>query len=306
MRIVTYAVNGPAVFLDTLGATRLRYRCRREFFLVDLHLHTTYSDGQLTPSELVQRAKEANLHSICITDHDTLAGYPEGVAAGKALGIEVLAGCEISCDHEGREIHILGLLVDPGNRAFQEKLLAFRTERLRHLPRILARLAELGVSLTEAEVRKLASDEFVGRPHIARAMIARGYVRDLDQAFDEFLGANAPAYLPRKRVSSAECIALIRGVGGVPVIAHPGVYHYGDREIGSLQELGLAGVEVLHPDHDEGLRTRYAEIARRRGLLLTGGSDFHGGERWKSRIQPGSMGVPDSLLEAVRSASRPV
>lgn len=271
--------------------------------MVDLHLHTTASDGMLVPRALVERAVQSRLHTICITDHDTVGGFPEAYRAGLELGIEVLPGCEISCDHDGKEIHVLGLLVNAGDAVFAERLNTFRAERRTHLPRILARLAELGVPVTEAEVRKYASDEFVGRPHIARAMMARRYVSHLDEAFNRYLGTDAPAYVPRKRISAADAIALIRSAGGVPVIAHPGVYHYGDAHIASLQEVGLAGVEVLHPDHDEGLRTRYAEIARRRGLLLTGGSDFHGADRWKSRVQPGSMSVPDSFLNEVRAQS---
>lgn len=271
--------------------------------MVDLHLHTNCSDGLLPPHELVRRSKEANLHAICVTDHDTLGGYAEARAAGDELQIEVLAGCEISCEQDGKEIHVLGLLVDPRDEGFVAKLQSFRDERRRHLPRILERLAELGVPVLESEVQRYASDEFVGRPHIARAMIARGYVSHLEEAFDKFLGTHAPAYVPRTRISAADAIALIRGARGVPVIAHPGVYHYGDAQIAALQEVGLEGVEVLHPDHDETLRGRYAEIARRRGLLLTGGSDYHGGEKWKSRVQPGSMGVPDALLDAVRKVA---
>lgn len=247
----------------------------------------------------MRRAKEAHLRSICLTDHDTLAGFPEAVATGQELGIEVLPGCEISCDHNGRELHVLGLLVDAQSGPFLEKLKSMREARLRHIPRILARLAELGVTVSEAEVRGYATAEFVGRPHIARAMVAKGYVGHFEEAFDKYLGANAPAYVPRKRIDAADAIALIHQVGGVAVIAHPGVYHYGDVEIGALQEVGLDGVEVLHPDHDETLRSRYAEIARRRGLLLTGGSDYHGGERWKSRVQPGCQGVPNAILDAV-------
>jgi hypothetical protein len=272
--------------------------------VVDLHLHTTCSDGTLPPKELVARATDARLHAICVTDHDTVAGYAEAAEAGAALGVEVLPGCEISCDHGGKEIHLLGLLVDAKDPELVAELRAFREERARHLPRILHRLAELGVPVTEQEVRQFASDEFVGRPHIARAMIARGYVGHLDEAFEKYLGSTAPAYVSRRRVPVADAIALIRRAGGVPVIAHPGVYGYGDREIGALQEVGLAGVEVLHPDHDEALRTRYAEIARRRGLLFTGGSDYHGGERWKSRVQPGSVSVPDAWLDALRKAAK--
>jgi len=258
----------------------------------------------LVPKALVERAKQARLHAICITDHDTVAGFPEAWHAGQALGIEVLPGCEISCDHDGKEIHVLGLLVDANDAFFADRLSTFRQERKAHLPRILERLAELGVPVTEAEVRKYATDEFVGRPHIARAMMARRYVNHLDEAFNRFLGTEAPAYVPRKRITSAEAIALIHRAGGVSVIAHPGVYHYADAHIASLAEVGLDGVEVMHPDHDEGLRTRYAEIARRRNLLMTGGSDFHGAERWKSRVQPGSMSVPDTFLDQVRARSR--
>jgi hypothetical protein len=272
--------------------------------MVDLHLHTTASDGMLEPRALVERAKQSRLHTICITDHDTVGGFAAAWAAGAELGIEVLPGCEVSCDQNGKEIHVLGLLVNPLDPTFVARLDGFREERRLHLPRILARLAELGVPVTEAEVRRYASKEFVGRPHIARAMIARGYVSHLDEAFDRFLGTDAPAYVPRRRISAAEAIELIRLAGGVPVVAHPGVYGFEDRHIAELQELGLAGVEVMHPDHDEPLRTRYAEIARRRNLLLTGGSDFHGTDRWKSRVQPGAMSVPDSFLDAVRALSR--
>ena len=272
--------------------------------MVDLHLHTTASDGMLVPKALVERAKQARLHTICITDHDTVSGFPEAWQAGQKLGIEVLPGCEISCDHEGKEIHVLGLLVNANDQEFASRLNTFRQERKAHLPRILARLAELGVPVTEAEVRKYATDEFVGRPHIARAMMARRYVTHLDEAFNRFLGTDAPAYVSRKRITAGEAIELIKRAGGVSVVAHPGVYHYNDDNIASLAELGLCGVEVMHPDHDEGARTRYADSARRRKLLMTGGSDFHGAERWKSRVQPGSMSVPDTFLNEVRSQSQ--
>ena len=272
--------------------------------MVDLHLHSTASDGMLGPRALVERAKQVRLHTICITDHDTVSGYDEARKTGIEIGIEVLPGCEVSCDHAGKEIHILGLLVNAADTEFAGRLNGFRQERKAHLPKILARLAELGVPVSEPEVRKYATDEFVGRPHIARAMIARGYVNHLEEAFSRFLGTEAPAYVPRRRISAMEAIELIVGAGGVPVIAHPGVYDYEDRQIAQLQEQGLRGVEVLHPDHDESRRTRYAEIARRRKMLLTGGSDFHGAERWKSRVQPGSMSVPDSFLDEVRSLSR--
>lgn len=246
----------------------------------DLHTHTTASDGTNHPSVNVRLAAEAGLGAIAITDHDTVAGIPEALAAGKELGILVVPGVEISTAVDGRDIHILGYGFDWQDETFVRRLLTQRDTRNRRNELILERLAELGMPITLEEVEAVAGkssrgDGSVGRPHIAQTLVDRGYVADFRDAFDQWLGDGKPAYVVPPRIDPPTAIRWIHDAGGSAIIAHPGLYDedalveewlYGDAD----------GLEAYHSDHDEEAEQRYVRMAESSGKLITGGSDYHG------------------------------
>lgn len=244
---------------------------------VDLHLHSTASDGQLSPAAVMRAAREAGLRAAALTDHDTLAGLGEARQAAESLGLEFVPGIELSTYEEAAgSIHLLGYYVreaDPALAAQLEDALTGRGERARE---IVARLNDLGVGVTVGEVFAQGSPAgLVTRAHIARALVDGGWISSYRAAFDRYLGSDGPAYVPVQRLEPAQGIALIQGAGGLAVLAHPGAA-FDEDEIGRLAESGLDGLEVLHPDHDRGTARRLRELAARLGLLETGGSDWHG------------------------------
>jgi len=274
----------------------------------DLHLHTTASDGLLAPAEVVRRAYEAGLAGMAVTDHDTMAGVEEALREGARVGIEVLAGVEISTSWEGRDIHVLGYGPDWRQPLWQERLAQLREGRERRNERILARLGELGLVVTMEEVRaaagKAAADESVGRPHIAAVLLAKGVVASMREAFDRYLAEGAAAYVAVPKVTPQEAVAWIRQAGGASVLAHPGLYG-DDRLIELLASEGLAGLEVAHSDHTAEQEARYASLAAQLDLIATAGSDFHGerqGQVFHGEI--GSRTVDMGVLTLLRQAWR--
>jgi 3',5'-nucleoside bisphosphate phosphatase len=248
---------------------------------IDLHTHSDRSDGTLTPREVVLAARAAGVDVLGLTDHDTAEGWPEAREAALAVGIELVPGMEISCQHDGRSVHLLAYYLDPGHRPLQEALRLVLDGRDQRTPRVCARLRELGIDIDEARVARGAGDAVaIGRPHIADALIELGVVADRDEAFDRFLSPGRPAYVRRYAAPLEQMIGTVLDAGGVPVIAHP----WGRSEpsalqaegLAHLQELGLAGIEVDHQDHDAGQRKALRGIARELGLVITGSSDFHG------------------------------
>lgn len=266
---------------------------------VDLHIHTTASDGLFSPSEVVRLAVERGIAAIAITDHDTLAGIAEAQVAAIGTGLEVVPGVELSSEGEWGDFHILGLYVDPKSGSLQERLKELQAGRAARARRMLERLAALGVPLEWEQVVALAGDAAIGRLHIARALVQRGYVADISEAFQRYIGWGGPAYVPRVQISPAEAIRLIRSAGGVAVLAHPavsGAVAY----IPMLVSLGLQGVEAYYPEHSpEDVRT-LLELARHYRLLVTGGSDFHGVEQAGTSL--GTPEVPLRLLWQVQRA----
>lgn len=264
----------------------------------DLHTHTLYSDGTLSPVQLIARARAYGLAAIAITDHDSVEGLAHAMpAAGGAL--ELIPGVEISTSEDGMDLHILGLYVDPEHPELRERLSRFRDERLRRVEGILARLTELGVGVPLDQVLALAGPGVVGRPHVAEAMVRAGHVPDLDDAFRRYLGGQGAAFVSRPAFRPADAIALIHGAGGVSVLAHPGAA-MSDRVIERLAGLGLRALEVWHPQHGLGTVRRYRALARQYGLLETGGSDFHGPARGTDL---GGVSVPLSVVVALKDAA---
>jgi predicted metal-dependent phosphoesterase TrpH len=250
----------------------------------DLHAHTTASDGIHTPAEVVRKAHEAGLATVAITDHDTVAGVNEALIQGEQLGIRVLAGIEVSTHADGGDIHVLGYLTDNGNVQWLNRLESLRGVRGDRNGMIVDKLRALGVSIAWSDVEAVAMErqqaggakgKSIGRPHIAEALIRKGVVSTMGEAFDRFLAAGAAAYVEMPKIHPAEAVRWIHDAGGVAVIAHPGLYG----KDGLIEELiagGADGIEVYHPDHGQAEEERYYAIARRYGIVATGGSDFHG------------------------------
>jgi len=242
---------------------------------VDLHCHTTASDGTFTPAELVEEARRRGLAAIAVTDHDSVAGIDEAMARGAEIHVEVVPGLELSTDVDNGEVHILGYFIDPEDRGLLNLLEAQRRSRLERVQKMLDRLSDLGVQLSMDEVRRFSGDGTMGRPHVAQALIRAGQVGSWDEAFSRYIGRHAPAYVRRSKLSPHDAVRAILAAGGVPVLAHPGLSG-NDEMIPSLVEAGLAGIEAIYPDHSEEQRTRYARLARQYGLIVTAGSDCHG------------------------------
>lgn len=259
---------------------------------VDLHMHSTASDGSLAPSAVVDAARAAGLTAIALTDHDTLGGLQEAELAAEPLGIRVVPGVELSA-HEGqREIHLLALHVSRPER-LESQLSTFRDARETRARNIVERLRHLGINVELETVMQEAAGGAVGRPHVARALIRGGHVRDSREAFDRYLGAGRPGFIPKTRLEIAEAIELAHAAGAIAVWAHPGQDCRRER-LESFVELGLDGVEVRHPSHVAEDVKRIAALTDFFGLVPSGGSDWHGSAEGPRTI--GCMHVPPAWL----------
>ena len=266
---------------------------------VDLHSHTTASDGTLAPRELVRLAARHGVRVLAVTDHDSTSGVREAIDEARSLAsLEIVPGLEINCDVPGAEIHVLGYCVDWEAPWFQEFLGAQREERRQRVYRIAERLAELGMPIEPDAVFALVKEGSAGRPHVAQAMVDRGYVKSIREAFDRYLSLNGPANVPRRRLTPAEAVRIIRRARGVPVLAHPGLANR-DELIPELVDAGLLGIEAFYPEHSSGQITMYREMCARLGLVATGGSDFHG-PRVGGVKHPGVQPVPESAWAELR------
>jgi 3',5'-nucleoside bisphosphate phosphatase len=260
---------------------------------VDLHAHSTASDGSKAPAAVVAAAHAAGLSAIALTDHDTMAGVDEAVAAGRTLGIRVVAGVELSAVHDEKEVHLLGLHIDRP-AAIDDALRTFRETRYRRAEQIVARLNAIGVPLALQSVLDEAAGAAIGRPHIARALIGEGWARDSRDAFDRYLGAGRPAYVAKHRLSVQDAIALVHDGGGLAVLAHPGPDGRRDlveRYVAS----GLDGLEVRHPGHSAEDIARLTALVQFFELVPSGGSDWHGATDGARVL--GAMQIPASWLE---------
>ena len=260
---------------------------------VDLHTHSTASDGARPAADVVREAQRAGLAGVALTDHDTLDGLAEAREAGRALGVRVIAGVELSAVEGDVETHVLGLhLADTA--ALESRLAELRTMRLSRAERIVRRLNELGVRIAFDDVMCQAAGGAIGRPHIARALVSDGWATDLRDAFDRYLGNGRPAFVAKDRLPVKDAIAMIHAAGGLAILAHPG--QTGTRErIEALAADGLDGVEVRHPGHSAEDIARLGALVDHFGLTPSGGSDWHGGVEGNRVI--GMMNVPAAWLE---------
>jgi predicted metal-dependent phosphoesterase TrpH len=249
---------------------------------IDLHTHSSLSDGTDTPSGLVDQARQVGLDVIALTDHDTFAGLDEAVSRGEQIGVRVVRGMELSCSRGGQSVHLLAYEADPASPGLAAEMAKVRGGRMGRLAGVLQRLAELGVPVTEEQVlAEVGQSPSVGRPHIADAMVKAGHVADRTEAFERFLADGGPAHVPRYAIAVERGIDLVHDAGGVAVIAHPwgrGREHILPPEVLSrlASEQALDGLEVDHQDHDADTRVRLGALAGELGLLATGSSDYHG------------------------------
>lgn len=268
---------------------------------IDLHVHSTFSDGTFSPSELVKTAQAKHIQAISITDHDTMEGTAEALAAGKKYGIEVVPGLEMSVVHKSVHLHLLGYYADSRCEKLNGALHSIQNARMERNSKILEKLNALSieVSLEDVEIKSTVGQ--TGRPHIAQVMLEKGYVKSIDHAFLDYLGRNGLAYVPRKVMDAGEAIRLIRGAGGIAVLAHPATIDNSFRTIprlvGELSKIGLQGLEVYYPAHKRANRKELNRLAARYGLVVTGGSDYHGDIRPGTSMACGTnVFVPPHLL----------
>ncbi|MEO0117351.1 MAG: PHP domain-containing protein [candidate division WOR-3 bacterium] len=259
----------------------------------DLHIHTTYSDGLLTPEEVVKKAKELNLSAIAIADHDAVGGIEPAKKAGEVLGIEVVPCLELSCLFDNIDIHILGYFIDYRNSELLDFLERAQRQRLERAKKIIGKLSSQGIKIEMERVLAVAGGGSVGRPHIAQVLMEDGYVSDLNEAFMKFIGYHCPAYVPKMEVSLHEGVVLIKKYKGIPILAHPGTYP-GEKILPEAIKSGVMGIEVWHPEHSSVKTESLLAIARQENLLVTGGSDCHGGR--KGEILIGKVRIPSSYL----------
>lgn len=276
---------------------------------IDLHTHSTASDGTLTPTELMRAAKAAGLSAIALTDHDTFEGLPEARAEAERQGVELVPGCELSLDYGGLPTHLLALFVDERPGHVVHELTRVRVARANRNATMLEKLKSVGVHLRREDVERHATG-VVGRPHMAQAMLAAGVVKSFEEAFTRFLGSSGLAYVPKVKLTPAEAIGAIHADGGLAVLAHPYLLSQQPRHIEAilldLANMGLDGVEVYYTEHSDKYTALVAELAQRLGLLMSGGSDFHGSVKAGVALGKGRGGlfVRGELLDAMKKALR--
>lgn len=244
--------------------------------MIDLHSHTTASDGELSPEALVQLAVRQGVTTLAVTDHDTVASIARATAAGSEIGLRVVPGIEVSATLNRREVHVLGHFVDPNDGELSKYDARLKAERRDRMEQMVAKLQKLGFPVTMAMVEAIAQDAHLARPHLARVLMTLNYCTSTQEAFDKFLGDGRPAAVPKFELPFGEAIAMIRRAKGVATIAHPGVSKIERHEIDALAKAGLQGIESEHTDHAPTTRAKFRGWAQELGLVCTAGSDFHG------------------------------
>lgn len=267
-------------------------------FKADLHMHTICSDGMYSPYELVKMCKQHGLTTIAITDHDSMDAFPDAIQYGKEFGVEVIPGVELSAMVDDKDVHILGYFLDYTNRRLQEYLEFFRIERVKRAERIVAKLNTINVPITFDAVMERAGKGSVGRPHIASAMVDKGFIRTYHEAFEKFIGNGGPAFEKKFHLSPEEAIKLISSSGGLSFLAHPGRYT-SDEVVNRLIKCGMDGIETIHPSHFPVHTAHYRGIVGEYYLLESGGSDFHGGKKNDDEVL-GSYYIEDEKVAQMK------
>jgi predicted metal-dependent phosphoesterase TrpH len=272
--------------------------------MIDLHVHTNRSDGTVSPKEIVRMASRKGLRAIAITDHDTVMGVSQAQQEGSIAGVQIVAGVEISAECTEGILHLLGYFLDIHHEDLNSGLEHLRKGRLDRIPRIVSKLLDQDVVISEEEIRREASGGVPGRPHVANILLQKGQVRNLQEAFDRYLKKGAPAYVEKVKLAPADAIEMIISAGGVPVIAHPYSLKKDHPDaleefVKNLVDLGLKGIEAYYPRHTAEQTSTYLELARKLNLVATGGTDFHGSNKpsVKLGVIPGRGPLPYSILE---------
>jgi predicted metal-dependent phosphoesterase TrpH len=268
---------------------------------IDLHMHSTASDGSDAPEAVAALAARNGLRVISLTDHDSLDGLPAATARAEAAGIRLIPGVELSVHEQGTDVHLLAYGFDPADPELVAAIARYRDARRERARKILARLKGLGIRISLETVEEIARGGALGRPHVAEALLQGGFVESFNEAFQRFLGGHAPAYVPKAPVLLEDASKVVREAGGVTVLAHPGTLNR-DHLIPGWARRGLDGIEVWHSKHDAGAIARYQSYAKMHGLLMTVGSDYHG-ERTPS-VTIGSVPVPETVLLPLDEAFR--
>ena len=281
--------------------------------MIDLHTHSTASDGTMSPTALVRLAKEMRLEALALTDHDTVEGLEEALAAGASEGIEIVPGIEISAEFPESTLHILGYYVDYKNQAFLDNISILQKARNERNPTIIKKLRDLGLDITLEEVAVEAETGLIGRPHFAQVLMKKGYIKTPHEAFEKYLGKGAPAYTDKFRFEPADAIAHIRQAGGIPVLGHPFTLKYKttaelEQIVSDMAGWGLMGIEVYYSEHSATQVRLYKDLAEKHNLVITGGSDFHG-QNIKGislGIGKGGLNVPYKCLEKLKARVKDV
>lgn len=244
--------------------------------MFDLHTHTSISDGTVSPEGIVKLAVKNGIRFLALTDHDTTSGIQPARQASIGYNVEIIPGLELSTDIDDNEIHILGYYIDPDNKKLQEFLEKLRFYREKRIDKILDKLADRGINLNRRTVEKFSQGDSIGRPHVARTLVAKGYVSNVKEAFTRYLDKSAPCYVPREKMTPRQAIQMIVSAGGVPVLAHPGKMKNFIKVLPELIRYGLRGIEAFYPSHSPLQEGYYTDVARKYNLVITAGSDFHG------------------------------
>jgi len=264
---------------------------------VDLHIHTTFSDGSCTLQQIMAFAQAKGLKAISITDHDCTDAYPLAIEMGEDMDIEVIPGVELSSEIQGTDIHILGYYIDFNNPEFIKKLNEMKKARFARAQKIVANLNKQGIDLRFETVLDIAGEGAIGRPHIAAAMLREELVYSFREAFDKFIGYNSPAYVEKLKMSPKEVFDLIKAAGGVPVLAHPGVTSV-DERIAEFIRDGLQGIEVYHTEHPAAAERHYLKVCKKNNLAFTGGSDFHSTNH--NKFDLGNPRIPYAAVNSLK------
>jgi predicted metal-dependent phosphoesterase TrpH len=265
----------------------------------DLHVHTSCSDGVHSPEAIIELAKKAKLKTLSVTDHDAVTGIVPAQRKGKELGVEVIPGIEFTTDSHDTEIHILGYFIDYHSPELLDTIKKIQRGREDRIYGICEKLKGIGVELEAERVFELAGHRDAGRPHVANALLAAGYVKSFKEAFNKYIAFGGPAYVPHYKLSPVEAVALVVKAKGIPVFAHPGTSSC-DQVIPELMAAGLAGLEVYHRCHKPKQVEHYLELTKKYDLLVTGGTDFHGFENTLEAAL-GSITIPDELVEKLKN-----